>query len=116
LLGGNYPNTSDGNYLSPFNPSVGNEDSTNLPVSSGTARKLIVSFASPLDPGESVTLTVRQNGVDTALTCTVAAGESSCFDDANQVAFADGDLLSIRYNEVGNPNERTRFTILYQAP
>jgi hypothetical protein len=95
---------------------VGNEDSTNLPVSSGTARKLIVRFSPPLGGGECVTLTGRKNGVDTALTCTVSAGETGCFDATHQVAFADQDLLSIRYNEVGNPNARPRFTILYQAP
>jgi hypothetical protein len=75
-----------------------------------------VRFTPPLGGGESVTLTVRKNGVDTALTCTVSAGETGCFDATHQVAFADQDLLSIRYNEVGNPNARPRFTILYQAP
>ena len=115
LLGGNYSNTSDGNFLSPFNPAAGGEDNTNLPVSSGTASKLIVNVG-VLGAGNSVTLTVRKNAVDTALTCTVNAGEASCSDLVDSVSFADGDLLSVRYNEVGNPNSRPRFTIVYQAP
>jgi hypothetical protein len=32
------------------------------------------------------------------------------------VAFVNGDLMSIRYNESGSPNNRPRFTIVYQAP
>jgi hypothetical protein len=116
LLGGNYSNTSDGNFLSPFNPSAGSEENTNLPVSFGTASKLIVNVGPALGAGSSVTLTVRKNGIDTGLTCTVAAGASSCSDLVDAVAFADGDLMSVRYNEAGNPNSRPSFTIVYQAP
>ncbi len=116
LLGGNYPNTADDNFLSPFNPSTGSEENTNLPVSSGTASKLIVDVGSALGAGSSVTLTLRRNGVDSALTCTLAEGESSCTNLVDSVAFADADLLSVRHNESGNPNSRVRFTIVYQAP
>jgi len=116
LLGGNYPNTADDNFLSPFNPSTGSEENTNLPVSSGSASKLIVNVGSTLGAGSSVALTLRRNGIDTALSCTVAEGESTCTNLVDSVAFADGDLLSIRHNESGNPNSRVRFTIVYQAP
>jgi hypothetical protein len=116
LLGGNYSNTANDNFLSPFNPSAGTEENTSLPVSSGTASKLIVNVGSALGAGSSVTLTLRQNGADSALTCTVAEGESSCTNLVDSVAFADGDLLSVRHNESGNPNSRVSFTILYQAP
>jgi len=34
----------------------------------------------------------------------------------DSVSFADGDLMSIRYNESGSPNSRVRFTIVFQAP
>jgi hypothetical protein len=66
--------------------------------------------------GESVTLTLRKNAVDTALTGTVGGGSSSCTNLVNSVSFLDGDMLSMRYNETGNTNTRVRFTILYQAP
>ena len=41
---------------------------------------------------------------------------SSCTNLVNSVSFADGDRLSFRYNETGNTNTRTSFTVLYQAP
>jgi len=66
--------------------------------------------------GESVTVTLRKNAVDTALICTVGVGSSSCTNLVNSVSFADGDRLSFRYNETGNTNTRTSFTVLYQAP
>jgi hypothetical protein len=116
LLGGNYSNTADGNFLSPFNPSAGSEENTNIPVSSGSAHKMLVNIGSTLGAGSSVTLTLRRNGVDTGLTCTVAEGESTCSNLVDVVSFADGDLFSVRYNEAGNPNSRVRFTIVFQAP
>jgi hypothetical protein len=116
LLGGNYTNTGDGNFLSPFNPSAGSEENTNLPVPSGTASKLIVNVGAALGAGNSVTVTLRKNGVDTGISCTVAEGEASCVDMVSLVDFADGDLMSIRYNETGSPNNRPRFSIVYQAP
>lgn len=47
----------------------------------------------------SLVITVRKNGVDTAITLTVAAGAAAgAFADAvNTVAFAAGDLLSFKY-------------------
>jgi hypothetical protein len=117
LLGGNYSNTADGNFLSPFNPSAGSEENTNIPVSSGTAHKLFVNVGpAPLGAGSSVSLTLRRNGVDTALSCSVAEGETTCSNLVDVVSFADGDLFSVRYNEVGNPNSRIRFSIVFQAP
>jgi hypothetical protein len=116
LLGGNYSNTSDDTYLSPFNPSAGSEENTNIPVAAGTASKMFVNVGSPLGATQSVTITLRRNGVDTALSCTVAAGESSCTNVGSAVGFVDGDLFSVRYNETGNPNSRVRFSVVYQAP
>jgi hypothetical protein len=34
----------------------------------------------------------------------------------NSDTFADGDLISLRYNESSNINPRIKFSILYQAP
>jgi hypothetical protein len=116
LLGGNYGNTGNADFLSPFNPAAGGETNTDMVVSSGTASKLIVAVDAAMGVGESVTLTLRKNAVDTALTCTVGTGSSSCTNLVSSVGFADGDRFSVRYNETGNTNTRVRFTILYQAP
>jgi len=45
-------------------------------------------------PDGSVTLTLRDNGVDTALTCEIA-GTTTCSDSSDSVAVAAGDELSL---------------------
>jgi hypothetical protein len=92
------------------------ESSAQVPVSSGTASKLVVAVSDPLEAGESVTIVIRRNAANTAITCTIPAGSSSCSDLVNSQAFNDGDLLSIRYDEVNGPSEIVSYTLLYQAP
>jgi hypothetical protein len=94
----------------------GTEGNVNVPVSSGVASKLFLNVATNLAAGTTATLTLRKNGVNTALTCTIPVGSSSCSDLVNSVAFVNGDLLSIQYAETGNPDRRIKYTILYQAP
>ena len=45
--------------------------------------------------GTSYTFTVRQNGTNTAVTCTITGAANTCSDTTNTVAFAAGDLFSI---------------------
>ena len=99
----------------PWDTQSGTEGNVNVPVSSGTASKLVLTVSSALS-GATATLTVRRNDVDTSLTCTISDGQSSCMDLVNTVTFADGDLLSLSYAETGNPNVRIKYSILYQAP
>jgi hypothetical protein len=104
-------------YLIPWDiTETGSESAANIPVSSGTASKLVVALSDPLEGGESVTIVLRRNGADTALTCTIGSGQSSCSDLVNSEAFNDGDLLSVRYDETGGPSEGVKYTFLYQAP
>ena len=93
----------------------GTESSVDVPVSSGTARKLVFHVSANLS-GATATLTLRKNGTDTSLTCQIPDGSSSCTNLGSSVTFADGDLLSLRYDETGNPNVRIKYSILYQAP
>jgi hypothetical protein len=93
-----------------------NEDNVNVPVSSGTASKLVFVVSPALTGGDTASLRVRKNGVDTALTCTIVSGQSSCSNLVSTVTFADGDVLSLRYAETGAPNTRIKYSILYQAP
>lgn len=46
--------------------------------------------------GAGTTLTLRKNGVDTALVISLAAGATTGSDTANSVAFAEGDELSLQ--------------------
>jgi hypothetical protein len=112
---GNYDNPGDNVYLVPNDivnsGTIGNAD---IPMSSGTARKLIFRATTPA--GATATLTVYKNGAATALTCTIAASGTGCQDLVNSVTFADGDTLALRYDETGSPSIRVKLSILYQAP
>jgi hypothetical protein len=115
-MGGNHSNQGSGVFLMPWDiTQSGTEGNVNVPVSSGTASKLVFTVSAALT-GATATITVRQNGSDTALTCTIPDGGSSCTNLVDSVTFADGDLLSLRYNETNNPNVRIKYSILYQAP
>jgi hypothetical protein len=87
-----------------------------VPVSSGTSEKLVLRVSANLAVGTSATLTLRKNHANTALTCTIGAGQSTCTDLAHQIAFGDGDTLSIRYNETGTPNVRVTYSLQYRTP
>jgi len=93
----------------------GTEGNANVPVSSGVASKLVFAVSVAVG-GATATLTVRKNGADTLLGCTIPDGASSCTDLSDTVTFVDGDLLSLEYEESGNPNVRAKYSILYQAP
>ena len=45
--------------------------------------------------GSSYAFTVRKNGVDTSVTCTIAVAATSCSDTTNSVSFSAGDLISV---------------------
>jgi hypothetical protein len=107
----------NGNFLMPWDiTQSGTEANQNVPVSSGTASKLVMAVSANLGATETATLTIRRNGVNTALTCTIPSGSSTCSNLVSSEAFANGDLLSILYNEVNGPNVRVKYSILYRAP
>jgi hypothetical protein len=47
--------------------------------------------------------TVRKNGADTAVTCTITGASNNCSDTTNSVAFAAGDNFSISADPTGTP-------------
>jgi hypothetical protein len=51
----------------------------------------------------SIVFTVRKNGANTPVTCTISGTARSCADSGNAVGFATGDLISIQMTEVGLP-------------
>jgi hypothetical protein len=73
------------------------EAQNSITVSAGTASTLVVTLISP--PGTTVSVTIRKNFVDTALSCTVTAAAQTCKDATNSVVFNDNDILSVRWNE-----------------
>ncbi|HZQ64876.1 MAG TPA: hypothetical protein VFA66_06595 [Gaiellaceae bacterium] len=75
----------------------------NMPAG-GTVEHFYVRAQSSIFIG-SITFTVRRNGVDTAVSCTMLPGSpvSSCSDTANRATFAAGDLISIGSVKSGSP-------------
>lgn len=59
------------------------------------------------------TLTLLQNGVDTALACTVANGGTTC-SSANTVSLAAGDLITLKINGGGGGNFNVRYSFVCQ--
>jgi len=67
--------------------------------------------------GTSYTFNVRSNGVNTGVTCTIAAGATSCSDTTNSFAFPAGGLISIAAVPSATPpgnNQEVRWTAKYQ--
>jgi hypothetical protein len=103
-------------FLLPWGTTVTNTESqADLPTSAGTAHALMLVVSPALGVGQSASLTFRRNATDTLLTCTIPAGGSTCSDFVNSVTLADFDSLSLRYDEVGNPNVRVKYSFVFQT-
>ena len=115
-MGSSLGNIADNRFLVPWGH---NEEAVefdaSVPVPAGTASKLLVAVSDPLDGVESLTIVVRRNGVNTALGCTISAPQSSCSNVVDSETFADGELLSIRYDESAGVGESVKFTLLYNV-
>lgn len=77
------------------NAPTATESEVQIPMPACTLRNLRAMSHSAVAAGNTV-LTVRKNGVDTGLTCSLGAGSRLASDTANSVVFAAGDLLSIK--------------------
>jgi hypothetical protein len=64
-----------------------------LPVG-GTLGTFVAHAGSPV-AASGVTLTVLRNGSPTSVTCTIAAGQSSCSDVTHTVAVAASDTVAV---------------------
>ena len=66
----------------------------------------------------SYTMTVRQNGANTSVTCTILETATSCADTTNTVTFAASDLISIGVVPTAlNPTARAmHWTAQFSAP
>jgi hypothetical protein len=60
--------------------------------------------------------TVRKNGADTAVGCTMASNQSFCSDTTNSAAFAAGDLISIGSLRSGSPTSQRTWWSAQFAP
>lgn len=77
----------------------------NIMPTAGTIKNFFVFVQSVPGAGASWTMTVRNNGADTAVTCTITgAAAQSCSDTTHTAVFAAGDLIAIRIASSGGPN------------
>jgi hypothetical protein len=113
LFGGTQSNNTTSNsatrFLAPFYYAAASATEANdqIPTVAGVFSDFKVSLSG--DPGGGATqyaFTVRKNGVDTAIACTIAGTATVCSDAANTVTFAAGDLLSVRCIPSNTPTVR----------
>ena len=54
-----------------------------------------VRTSANIPTGQTAVFTVRKDGVNTAVTCSISAGANTCSDTSNTVAVAAGDLVTV---------------------
>lgn len=79
-----------------FNPTENNRQT--IIARNALISNLVIITATTQSAGGSLVFTIRKNGVDTALTLTIAAGTvAGTFTDAtNSVQFAANDIISLK--------------------
>ena len=65
--------------------------------SSGTVANLYAYSSAVVVAGGSDAVTVRKNGSNTALTCTMAAGATTCTDTTHSFSVVPGDVLTFNF-------------------
>lgn len=105
--GSTVPSSSATNYGFPManlNNWSATEATQRMPVSiAGTISTLYVHLATAPGAGTSWAFTLVKNGVDTALTCTVADAAVTCNDTSNSFSVAAGDDLSVKSVPTNTP-------------
>jgi len=87
-----------GPWYSPLDAALNTEANAQVAVGAGTMAGFRAYLNNPPNNGggtQSYTVTVRKNGADTTITCTMTEAVNTCT-SASSVAFASGDLLSVR--------------------
>ena len=71
----------------------------------GTVKNMYVFVETAPATGTSWTLTLRRNGADTPVTCTITGNGSlrQCSDTTHSEAYVAGDLISIRISSANGP-------------
>jgi hypothetical protein len=67
-----------------------------------TARDLSVSFPFAIPSGINASAALRVNGADSALSCTIAVGSTTCQDTTHAVTITPNSHISVRVTYVGS--------------
>jgi len=101
------PSTSTVNYSHPFGNlltwNVTENNQRSVIAVDGTSSNFYANVATAPGAGTSWAFTLVKNGVDTAITCTIADAATSCSDLVNTVALAPGDTYSVKSAPTGTP-------------
>ena len=84
-------------------PGITESEAQMVSPSAFTASNLIVELSMPPGLGNSYTFTLRQNGVDTGLTCTISGASTTGSDIVHTVSVSQGDLLNWSCAPGGTP-------------
>jgi len=76
-----------------------------VPVGGSLSRLYVRLNGSP-GSGDSYTFTVRRNGADTSLSCTISGSATDCSDTADSVQLQAGDLIAIAAVPTSSPTGR----------
>jgi hypothetical protein len=94
------------NDVSPTEPPVLQE----LPLA-GTLSALSIRLS--IAPNPTITFTVRRNGADTPVACSVSAPATTCQNTANTVVFNAGDTIALRATGTSSTSPRVRWSAQY---
>lgn len=91
------PNGSGTTYLRPsYRDSASDSTEVKIQVPADGVLRNLYAQARVAPSGGSLVYTVRKNGADTALTCTMAAAATQANDATHEVTVAAGDVISIK--------------------
>jgi hypothetical protein len=97
--------------------SIGEDDKLTPMAQDGRLVSFRVYLANAPGSGENVAFTVRKGGLDTSVTCTASSMAKNCSDPVNAVAFAAGDLISVKSAKSGGAATGTfKWVALYTVP
>lgn len=76
-----------------------------LLTAGGTVKTLYINEGTGQKNGTAMTWTVYKNNVATALTCTVASGQTACNDQTHSLTVAAGEYLTIKSSTTASSSE-----------
>lgn len=97
LTGGSNAAITAGSTIFMFAGSSATENQISLPLPAGTLQTLQVQASAAPGAAKNYVATVRKNGVDTTLTCTINGASTSYGSDiTHTVAYSIGDVMSVK--------------------
>lgn len=83
-------------YYGPAFQGAGEDNAVWIVTQPITITKLYAGATVVGGSGQTVTVTLRKNRADTAITCAIGSGATAANDTAHSVSFAVGDLISVK--------------------